>query len=181
MMLRDKNGLAEDEYLKTYNSDAWKKPSLTADICIIAKSSKSESILLIRRGNHPFLGRWALPGGFSDEGERIEETAARELLEETSIKMNPFDLSLVGVYSKPGRDPRGWTVTATYLAVVDAGAVVAKAADDAADAKWFKIIKEADTIRLVSDEEEIALEELAFDHNEILTDAICEYARMNGE
>ena len=170
--IRDKNGLTEAEYLRDYDDDAWEKPSLTADICIIAKKDDEERILLIRRGNHPCLGKWALPGGFSEEGERIEETAARELFEETGIKMTPDELMLVGVYSKPGRDPRGWTVSVAYLAVVDIDNVEPVAADDAAEAGLYRIVRDGDTITLRNDEIDLKLEDLAFDHNEIVTDAL---------
>ncbi|MCR5097883.1 MAG: NUDIX hydrolase [Lachnospiraceae bacterium] len=170
--LKDKNGLTEEEYLKTYDADAWKKPSLTADICIISKKGDDERILLIRRGNHPCLGKWALPGGFSEEGERIEETAARELLEETGIELPADELALVGIYSKPGRDPRGWTVSAAYLAVVDPDRVKPVAADDAADAGWFSIIKKDGSVKLRKEDIELGLDDLAFDHNDIMGDAL---------
>ena len=170
--IRDRNGLTEAQYLKSYNSDAWKKPSLTADICIIARKADMDSVLLIKRGNHPYLGKWALPGGFSEEGERIEETAARELLEETGIKMDSQDLKLVGVYSKPGRDPRGWTVSAAYLAVVNQDDVAPQAADDASEAMWFEIVRDREMIRLKADELELSLDDLAFDHNDIMMDVL---------
>ncbi len=173
--LRDSNGLTEEEYLKTYDPYAWKTPSLTADICIISKKGEDEKMLLIRRGNHPCLGKWALPGGFSQEGERIEESAARELSEETGIDMSCKELTLVGIYSKPGRDPRGWTVSAAYLGVVDRDKVKPKAADDAADAKWFSIIKDGDKIRLINGETELELGDLAFDHEDIVGDALGKY------
>ena len=64
--LRDKNGLTEAEYLKDYNPNKWRKPSLTSDICIIARGEGDDKLLLIRRGNHPCIGKWALPGGFSE-------------------------------------------------------------------------------------------------------------------
>ncbi len=169
--IRDKNGLTEAEFLKGYDSDKWKKPSLTADICIITDEAEKK-ILLIRRGNHPCLGRWALPGGFSEEGERIEESAARELMEETGIKMDSKELTLVGIYSKPGRDPRGWTVTAAYRALVDPGSVRPIAADDADDAKWFTICEDGDGIHLVSEDIRLSIEELAFDHEDIVRDAL---------
>ena len=169
--IRDKNGLTEAEFLKSYNSDAWKKPSVTADICIITDEIEKK-ILLIRRGNHPFLGKWALPGGFSEEGERIEESAARELEEETCIKMPAGDLTLVGVYSKPGRDPRGWTITAAFKAIVDPSKVKPIAADEAADAKWFTIKDEGGRISFAAEGTSLTLEDLAFDHCEIITDAL---------
>lgn len=172
--IRDKNGLTEAEYLANYNPDKWKKPSLTADICIITNGDEKK-ILLIRRGNHPCLEKWALPGGFSEAGERIEETAARELEEETSIKMDAKELTLVGVYSKPGRDPRGWTVSAAYLAVVNPGEVKPIAADDAADAKWFSVravAEKAGDYTLVADDIELHFFDLAFDHEDIVSDAI---------
>ncbi|OON85230.1 NUDIX hydrolase [Oribacterium sp. C9] len=170
--IRDKNGLTEEEYLKSYDSNKWKKPSLTADICIITKKFSEEMVLLIKRGNHPCLGKWAFPGGFSEEGERIEETAARELLEETGVKMAPKDLTLIGIYSKPGRDPRGWTVSAAYLAVVDPDKVKPIAADDAADAEWFTVIHENDNYRFVNGETVLTLKDLAFDHDDIMMDAL---------
>ncbi len=170
--IRDKNGLTEAEYLKTYDSDAWKKPALTADICIVSKKNEDERILLIRRGNHPCLGKWALPGGFSEEGERIEETAARELSEETGINIPAKELTLVGIYSKPGRDPRGWTVSAAYLAVVDPDKVKPIAADDAADAGWFDIKRESNTVIFKNESIELILADLAFDHDDIVGDAL---------
>ena len=170
--VRDKNGLTEAEYLAGYNPGNWERPSLTADICIIT-DEREKKILLIRRGNHPFLGKWALPGGFSEKGERIEETAARELEEETTIRMDAKDLALVGVYSKPGRDPRGWTVTAAYKAVVNPSKVKPIAADDAADAKWFTIEGEGTgDLRFTADDTTLTLSDLAFDHCDIVTDAL---------
>ncbi len=165
----DKNGINEEEYLKGYNADKYPKPSLTADIVIF----RDDEVLLVQRGNHPYLGFWATPGGFADKNEELIDTARRELEEETSIRMK--DLTLVGVYSEPGRDPRGWTVSAAYMADVTGQKVEPVAADDAAKAEWFKISYEPElTLRC----EDIVLheEDLAFDHADILRDAI--YARQ---
>lgn len=111
-------------------------------------------VLLIQRRYDPFAGLWALPGGFVEEYEPPEDAARRELAEETGIVWDG-PLALVGIYSKRGRDPRGWTAATAYLALVD-GDVTLAPADDAADAAWF-----------ATD----ALPAMAFDHHEIVADA----------
>ena len=175
MELRDKNGLTEQEFLAGYNADKYPKPSLTADVAIFAREGEKLRLLLIRRGGHPYLGCLALPGGFADKNEPLEQTAARELLEETGVSGIP--LQLVGVFSKPGRDPRGWVVTAAYTAVIDASQVTVTAGDDAADARWYEIEPEADGVgfRLKDGVKELSPEsngKLAFDHNEIILQAL---------
>ena len=169
MELRDKRGLTEAEFLASYNPDKYPKPSLTADVAVIAKAPEGNRILLIRRGGHPFLGKWAMPGGFVEKGERVEEAAARELMEETGITDVP--VKLAGVFSKPGRDPRGWVVTVLYAAQVDFGQVRAEAGDDAADAKWFTILP-GDELCLKSGDLVITAADLAFDHDEEVAAAI---------
>ncbi len=111
-------------------------------------------MLLIERAEPPFMGEWALPGGFVEEGEIVAAAAARELAEETGIEAE--DLLLLGVYSAPGRDPRGWTVSIAYVLELD-GELAAKGGDDAAAARWFG----AD-----------ALPPLAFDHAQIVSEAL---------
>ena len=169
--VRDAAGLTEEEFLKQYDPDKYPKPSLTADVVIFRvfpkdggtgsgkgqDAEKEPEVLLIRRGGHPYLGCYAFPGGFSNRDEAMEETAKRELQEETGI--TGIDPKLVGIYSKPGRDPRGWTISAAYMAVFNADEVEAEAGDDAAAVAWVGLSK--------------ALEmKLAFDHSEILRDAI---------
>ena len=168
--LRDKNGLTEAEAIIEYRKKDYPKPALTADIVILvrdpASAQNTYKLLLIRRGGHPHMGRWALPGGFAEEGETIEETAARELEEETGISGLP--LKLVGIYSKPGRDPRGWTVSAAYVSVLDGDTIQATAGDDAADARWVTVISRGGTAEVeVPDGGS-----LAFDHDEIINDAV---------
>lgn len=131
------------------------RPAFTADAVAIARIDGGVSVLLVRRGNEPFAGSWALPGGFVEEGERPEDAARRELAEETGLAFSGV-LALVGVYGDPGRDPRGWTVSAAYRAVLESPAVVA-GADDAAEARWF-----------AADD----LPPLAFDHGRIVADAL---------
>ena len=174
----DKDGLTEAEFLAAYDSDIYPKPSATADICVIARSGDISEILLIRRGNHPCLGQWALPGGFADKNEPLEETAARELAEETGI--TGVSLQLIGVYSKPGRDPRGWTISAAYAAALAKTEVSVTAGDDAAAAAWFQVIcreneiwlKHNDILLPVSEGALGGTDALAFDHREIIWDAI---------
>jgi 8-oxo-dGTP diphosphatase len=139
----------------TPDSGAYPRPMLTVDVAVVACSAgETPRILLIQRGNPPFLGGWALPGGFVEEGERVVDAAPRELVEETGLQ--PDGLELLGVYDTPGRDPRGWTVSVVYLAQVH-DELPAVGGDDASDARWF-----------ATD----ALPELAFDHDLIVADAI---------
>jgi 8-oxo-dGTP diphosphatase len=104
-----------------------KQPALAADSVVFDKAGR---LLLIRRKNPPFQGQYALPGGFVDYGERMEAAALRELREETGIEGRI--VRLIGVYSRPDRDPRGHCVSAVYL--VDAGDQQPVAGDDAASA-----------------------------------------------
>lgn len=165
--MKDRNGLTEEEFLKQYNPDKYPKPSLTADIVVLAKGPDCLQILLVKRGGHPFIGHYATPGGFANKNEPLEKTAARELAEETGVTGLP--LQLLGVYSKPGRDPRGWVVSCAYMAVIDKSKVHVKAGDDAAEAKWFTITKDH---QLTHDHEKLSLSDLAFDHQDIVRDAL---------
>lgn len=126
-----------------------RSPALTVDGILI----EHQSILLIQRKYSPFQGSWALPGGFVEYGEKTEDAILREVFEETKMKVNIR--SLIGVYSDPHRDPRGHTVTVVYL--VDRIYGEPHASDDASNVKFFKINQ---------------LPALAFDHKEIIKDAI---------
>ena len=164
--LRDKRGLTEAEAIAEHKKKNYPKPALTADIAVFAKGADNWwKLLLIQRGGHPYLGCWALPGGFADQGETIEATAARELQEETGL--TGLALRLVGIYSAPGRDPRGWTVSAAYGTRVE-GQLKAVADDDAAEAGWFDVALPEDGPAAA------ALpggQRLAFDHAQIIADA----------
>jgi 8-oxo-dGTP diphosphatase len=118
--------------------------------CVVFDSS--DRLLLIRRRNPPFEGQYALPGGFVDYGETTEQAAARELCEETGLRA--VHLSLIGVYSNPGRDPRGHTISIAYLGTVDQDRPIA--GDDAADVAFVVGWRN---------------EKLAFDHDRIARDA----------
>jgi 8-oxo-dGTP diphosphatase len=133
----------------TYNY-SFPRPALTVDIVVFRLSGNDPEVLLIKRGNEPFKGRWALPGGFVDKDEPLEMAAARELEEETGLK--DVLLTQMHAFGKPGRDPRGHTVSVAYVGYLPSGAL-AKAGDDADETAWFK---------------PDALPETAFDHREII-------------
>jgi 8-oxo-dGTP diphosphatase len=122
---------------------------LTADVVAVTGDGR---VLLIERGWDPHKGAWALPGGHVDVGETSRTAAARELWEETGVRVPADELVQVGVWDEPGRDPRGRYVTVAYLAVVPDDTEIA-AGDDASAARWWP-----------SDE----LPPLAFDHADII-------------
>ena len=135
------------------------RPAVTADCIVITKEAEPK-VLLIERGDEPFKGCWAFPGGFMNMDETTEQCAIRELEEETGLKVS--EVHQIGAYSQVDRDPRGRTVTVAYLAIVDAPMAV-KGQDDAAKAQWFPLL---------------ALPELAFDHDEIMRDAVKKYKEV---
>lgn len=142
MQLKDKNGKTLEEFLAGYNPNKYPRPSVTVDTIILCK--KPLGVLLVRRGGHPFLGDFALPGGFVNPDETCEEAAARELMEETGIKGMPLK-QLVTV-STPDRDPRTRIITVAYTALLD-NRPLAKGGDDASDARWFDItVKQAEEV-----------------------------------
>jgi len=136
------------------------RPAVTAD-CIVITGEAKPKVLLIQRGDQPFKGGWAFPGGFMNMDETTEQCAIRELEEETGLKVSK--VNQIGAYSKVERDPRGRTVTVAYLAIVDAPIAV-NGQDDASKAQWFPLS---------------ALPELAFDHADIMQDAIKLYTTLS--
>ena len=130
----------------------YRNPVFGADGIII----QDGGVLLIKRGNEPFAGMYALPGGFMDHGESAEEAAVREVEEETGLRTEVLDL--VGAYTRPGRDPRGHICTLAYRLAVRGGKL--RAGDDAAEAAFFPLD---------------SLPALAFDHADILEDVRLRY------
>lgn len=168
--LRDARGMTEAEAIACYRSRNYPKPALTADIVVFTKEEEKLRVLLIRRKGHPFIGKLALPGGFANENEPIEQTAARELEEETGVKGVP--MKLVDIFSRPGRDPRGWVVSVAFAAVVDAERVTVQAGDDAAEARWYEVKSVGDSLTLSRNNNTIEISELAFDHEKVLRKAL---------
>lgn len=123
---------------------------ITVDAVIFVREEKDLRLLLIKRNNDPFKGKWALPGGFLEEDEPLVDGARRELLEETGLR--PKDLWQIKAFGAPERDPRGRIISIAFLGIMDA-AVEVNGGDDAGEAKWFPLSN---------------LPELAFDHNEII-------------
>ena len=131
------------------------RPSVTADVIIFTLCNNDLQVLLVERKYSPFEGMWAIPGGFVDIDEALEEAALRELEEETGIR--DVYLEQLSTFGEPDRDPRGRTITVAYFALVPAHAVQPHAGDDATEARWWSVYD---------------LPPLAFDHADILTYAL---------
>ena len=138
-------------------SESYDRPSLTVDVVVVAPMDRQHKVLLVKRKHPPFGGYWAIPGGFVEPHEPLEDAARRELWEETGTE--PAHLEQLHTFGAPGRDPRGWTISVAYLAVLEEQAaqdVQPHAGDDAAEVGWFDLL---------------APPPLAFDHADILAHA----------
>jgi 8-oxo-dGTP diphosphatase len=146
--IRDKRGLSEEQFLASYDASKYKRPSVTVDILVFTVteeekenyrklSEKKLRILLIKRGEHPYLGKWALPGGFVEIEESLDEAVLRELKEETNI--DDIYMEQLYTWGDVDRDPRTRVISTAYMSLVDSSTLNVKASDDADDAKWFTI------------------------------------------
>jgi 8-oxo-dGTP diphosphatase len=115
----------------------WPRPMVTVDAAVFAVAGDSIKLLLIKRKNGPFKGRWAIPGGFIGIDEDLDDAAARELAEETGL--TGVNLEQLHTFGKPGRDPRGRQITVCYMGIIKEGLNRIKPGDDAEDARWFDI------------------------------------------
>jgi 8-oxo-dGTP diphosphatase len=131
------------------------RPAVTVDLVIFTIAEHDLKVLLVRRAQEPFKGKWALPGGFVEMDESLEKAAARELEEEVGV--SDVYLEQLYTFGDPGRDPRGRVISVAYFALVDASRQTIRAADDAADAQWHSVFKPP---------------RLAFDHRKILEYAV---------
>lgn len=131
------------------------RPAVTVDVVVLAHHAGEVVTLLIRRGSEPFAGSWAIPGGFLDLDEEVEDGVRRELREETGLKLSA-PLAFLGVFGTPGRDPRGRTISLAYVAYLPGEPPEVAGGDDASAAEWLPANPDdPDT-------------SLAFDHAEIL-------------
>jgi 8-oxo-dGTP diphosphatase len=133
----------------------WPRPMVTADAAVFAFVDGRPRLLLIRRKHDPYQGRWALPGGFVEIDEDLPEAVARELAEETGLK--DVSLEQLRTFGRPGRDPRGRTITVAYFGIAEKDWDRIQAADDAEHVQWFDIEE---------------LPPMAFDHDEIVQCAL---------
>lgn len=154
----------EQAYLAGYDITGFERPSLATDIVIFSIMEEGENdnyrklprkalkVLMIKRATYPFKDLWALPGGFCRPEEDVQETAMRELYEETHVKA--AYLQLAGTFGEVGRDPRGWIISNTFLSLVDGAACKPRGGSDAWEAKWF-------SVELTAQEEQRKLQEEA--------------------
>ena len=155
----------DKEFLKSYDASKYERPSVTTDILIFTVDIKGElELLLIKRKRPPFQDCWAIPGGFVNMDESLEEGAKRELKEETNVE--GVHMEQLYTFGNVGRDPRTRVISVAYMALVPKNMITIQAGDDAADAKWYKVTLEDGKPKFNEDIN------LAFDHEEIITVAL---------
>lgn len=140
------------ETAKTYDASKYDRPSVTVDVVIFTLIDGALHVLLVQRRNWPYENHWAIPGGFVEMDEGLDEAARRELEEETGL----HDLYLEQLYTfgTPGRDPRTRVISVAYIALVRADAHALRVSEESTDVRWFPVAKLPG--------------KLAFDHNAIL-------------
>lgn len=139
----------------------WPRPMVTVDAVVFRRAGAQTQVLLINRGHEPYKGKWAVPGGFIEIDEELEDAVARELQEETGL--TGVRLEQMRAFGRCGRDPRGRQISVAFTGVATEGHENIQAGDDAAKAQWFDIEK--------------LPEHMAFDHNEMIA---CGIERLKG-
>lgn len=146
---KNKDGLTEEEFLARYDASMYERPSVTVDMLIFTVLNKESTdnrrlpdkdlgVLMIRRSDHPCIGQWALPGGFVEMDENLDQAAQRELQEETGIE-NLY-MEQLYTFGDVGRDPRTRIISTSYMTLVDYESLGhIQAGSDAQDVGWFKI------------------------------------------
>ncbi len=139
----NKAGQSLEQFLEQYNPYKYKTPSCTTDAVVFSykeelkKDLDGLKILLVKRSNHPSIGFWALPGGFVNIDENLDDTARRELVEETGVQN--LAMEQFATYGEYDRDPRTRIITTAYMSLVKENQVKVQAGDDAADATWCEV------------------------------------------
>lgn len=158
--MKNEDGLTLDEFLEVYNPSDYENPCSTTDILVVKYEKRLTQvrsgikILMIQRKNHPCIGFWALPGGFVEVDEDIEEGAKRELLEETGLSGIPVEQ--IYTWGEVWRDPRTRVITTQYLAIVDEQVDKVAANDDAADAAWMEVrLRQVETGEIKEEKERV--------------------------
>lgn len=162
----------ESEFLKAYNIKAYDRPSVATDIVVLIPDKQSLknqfSVVLIKRGEHPYMNDWALPGGFVKQTESVDSAAYRELKEETGI--SDISLSQLQVFSEPKRDPRGWIISCSFWGVSNLDKLSLQFGDDAIDVRLFNIeLTSTDSVKY----------KLELCHNEITLAALIEKVKID--
>ncbi|HEY9061536.1 MAG TPA: NUDIX domain-containing protein [Pseudobacteroides sp.] len=146
--VRNKEGLTEEQFLDSYDAGKYERPSVTVDMLVFTVTDEEKEnyrklpekvlrLLMIKRGDHPSIGQWALPGGFIKMDESLHEGALRELKEETNI--DNIYMEQLYTWGDVGRDPRTRVISVAYISLLDSKTLQIKASDDADDAKWFTV------------------------------------------
>ncbi len=146
--LKNKLGLTEQQFLAAYDARKFERPSITVDMLIFTVTDEDKEnyrklpekvlrLLMIKRGDHPYIGQWALPGGFVQMDESLDEAALRELKEETNI--GKLYMEQLYTWGDVSRDPRTRVISTSYMSLVESSTLDIRASDDADDAKWFTV------------------------------------------
>ena len=193
----------EEQFLSTYDMNAFDRPSVATDVVVLSMFEEQREnhrrdsqirlhLLLVKRGEHPYMGDWALPGGFLRPTETVEECAVREIREETNLSL--ATLIPIGTFSEPERDPRGRIISISFASIINEKMAVMSGSDTIA-AAWFtldyELVGNTVRFRLTNGEvtssaelirkktsyghtlfEEVFNEGIAFDHVKIIAMAI---------
>jgi len=147
-VLKNKSGLTEEQFLAAYDASRFERPSVTVDMLIFTVTDEEKEsyrklpekklkLLMVKRGEHPFIGQWALPGGFVQMDESLDDAALRELKEETNI--DNIYMEQLYTWGDVSRDPRTRVISVSYMSLVDSSTLDIKVNDDADDVKWFTV------------------------------------------
>ncbi len=145
---KNKLDLTEQQFLAAYDAGKYERPSITVDMLIFTVTDEDKEnyrklpekvlrLLMIKRGDHPYIGQWALPGGFVLMDESLDEAALRELKEETNI--GKLYMEQLYTWGDVSRDPRTRVISTSYMSLVESSTLDIRASDDADDAKWFTV------------------------------------------